>query len=266
MTSSQMVSRDGRDGGLPVGEAGAAERWAAILGGTALGLAGARRGSWAGAALMALGGGLFLAGAAGVPVARALREGLGEAHLPDGLRSGVAGLLPVAEEPTTTQAVVTIAAPPETIFRFWRNVANLPRLMSHLERVDVLSEKDSRWIARGPGGVELCWTSTLDKVEENALITWHTLEGAELPHRGSFMLAPAPGGRGTEVRLTLVYRPPAGAGGRAVSRLFGSAPEQQSREALRRLKRLIETGELPTIEGQPHGTRGTRGRMQEGME
>lgn len=240
--------------------AGTAERWVTMVGGTALGLAGlrlsgSRHGSWAAAALTALGGGLFLAGAAGVPVARTVRETIGTGALP-----GVAGLLPLPEEPTTTQAVVTIGVPPGTVFRYWRNFANLPRLMGHLERVDVLSDKDSLWIARGPGGVELRWRSTLDKLRENELITWHTVGEADLPHRGSFQLRPAPGDRGIEARLTLIYRPPAAAGGRAVSRLFGTSPEQQAREALRRLKRILETGELPTVEGQPHGA---YGRMQE---
>lgn len=241
------------------GHSGTTERWVAMMGGTALGLAGLRRGSWA---LAALGGGLFLAGAAGVPiagpVARRVREGdLGDAF------GGVAGLLPTAQrEPTTTQANVTVAAPPDKLFRYWRNVRNLTDLFPHLEAVEVLSDVESRWKARGPGGVAVVWHSALDKLRENELITWHTLEGAPLPHRGSVMFKPAPGDRGTEVRLTLVYHPPAGAGGRAVSRLFGMAPEQQAREALRRLKRIVETGELPTIEGQPRGNRGTREVME----
>lgn len=236
-------------------EAGTTERWVAIMGGTALGLAGLRRGSWA---LAALGGGLFLAGAAGVPlaepVARRVREG--------GLRD-VAGLLPAMDrEPTTTQANVTIAAEPEKLFRFWRNFGNLTKLFPHLDAVEVQSDTESCWKAHGPGGMQVVWHSKLDKLRENELITWHTLEDAELPHRGLVMFHPAPGGRGAEVSLTLVYRPPGGQAGRAVSRLFGSAPEQQAREALRRLKRIMEAGELPTIEGQPRGNR----RMREIVE
>ncbi|MBP2294884.1 SRPBCC family protein [Azospirillum rugosum] len=260
---------EGRSGPTHSGtvHSGTTERWVAMMGGTALGLAGLRRGSWA---LAALGGGLFLAGAAGVPiaepVARRVREGdFGLGDLGDVAERlpGVAGLLPAAQrEPTTTQANVTVAAPPDKLFRHWRNFRNLTELFPHLDAVEVLSDTESRWKAHGPGGVEVVWHSALDKVRENELITWHTLEGAQLPHRGSVMFKPAPGDRGTEVRLTLVYQPPAGAGGRAVSRLFGSAPEQQAREALRRLKRIMEAGELPTIEGQPRGNRGMREVME----
>ncbi|MGY0829345.1 SRPBCC family protein [Azospirillum argentinense] len=226
----------GRDGRRrPEGSAGTLERWAAILGGTALGFAGVRRGSWA---LGALGGGLFLAGAAGVPLSSPLRQ---------------AALPALRREPTTTQANVTIAVPAEKLFRHWRNVRHLAALFPHLDAVEILSDTESRWKAHGPGGVPVIWNSRLDKIRENELITWHTLEGADLPHRGTVLFRPAPGGRGTEVSLTLAYHPPGGVGGNAVSRLFGAAPEQQAREALRRLKRIMEVGELPTIKGQPSG-------------
>lgn len=255
MTPDRTVEAQSGTTGSGTARSGTTERWVAMMGGTALGLVGLRRGSWA---LAALGGGLFLAGAAGVPVAGPVARRVREGGV-GGLLGDVAGLVPTAQrEPTTTQANVTVAAPPDKLFRYWRNVRNLTELFPHLDAVEVLSDTESRWKAHGPGGVPVVWHSALDKVRENELITWHTLEGAQLPHRGSVLFKPAPGGRGTELRLTLIYHPPAGAGGRAVSRLFGAAPEQQAREALRRLKRIVETGELPTIDGQPRGNRGMR--------
>jgi hypothetical protein len=41
--------------------------------------------------------------------------------------------------------------------------------------------------------------------------------------------------------------------GTAVAKLFGEEPGQQLDEDLRRLKCLMEAGEIPTIEGQPSG-------------
>lgn len=239
------------------GAAGPGERWAAIMGGTALGVAGLRRGDWIGMTLAAVGGGLLFAGAAGVPVAARVRDLGRDLGRDTGMGGRVAGLVPALDrEPTTVQANVTIAASREKVFRFWRNFGNLPRLMSHLEAVEIESATRSCWKARGPGGAEVRWHSEIDKERENELISWHTVEDADLPHRGQVMFHDAPGGRGTEVRLTLIYRPPGGQAGRAVARLFGMAPGQQAREALRRLKCLMEAGEIPTIEGQPHGARG----------
>ena len=58
---------------------------------------------------------------------------------------------------------------------------------------------------------------------------------------------------GTRVRVHLQYSPPGGKLGAAVAWLFGEEPTIQIREDLRRFKQLIETGEIPTTEGQPSG-------------
>ncbi|WP_278251901.1 SRPBCC family protein, partial [Sabulibacter ruber] len=104
---------------------------------------------------------------------RDLGEGLGEGGL-DRIGGGVAGLIPSARrEPTTTQSGVTIAAQPERLFRFWRNFGNLPKIMDHLEAVEIESEKRSHWKAKGPGGVRLDWFSEIERERENELISWH---------------------------------------------------------------------------------------------
>jgi uncharacterized membrane protein len=42
--------------------------------------------------------------------------------------------------------------------------------------------------------------------------------------------------------------------GKWIAALFGENPERQVREDLRNFKRVMELGEIPTIQGQPHGT------------
>jgi uncharacterized membrane protein len=65
---------------------------------------------------------------------------------------------------------------------------------------------------------------------------------------------PGASGRGTEVKVVIDYIPPGGRVGKWVAALFGRDPSAQIREDLRRFKRLMETGDIPTTEGQPHGT------------
>ncbi|MGZ5140173.1 MAG: SRPBCC family protein, partial [Burkholderiales bacterium] len=64
---------------------------------------------------------------------------------------------------------------------------------------------------------------------------------------------PAAGGRGTEVRVELEYRPPAGSMGRTVARLFGEEPRQQVNDDRRRFKQVMETGEIVRSDGSPDG-------------
>ena len=53
--------------------------------------------------------------------------------------------------------------------------------------------------------------------------------------------------------MVLKYDPPAGKVGAKIAKLFGQAPEQQIHEDLKRFKAIMETGETPSIEGQPFG-------------
>ena len=75
----------------------------------------------------------------------------------------------------------------------------------------------------------------------------------DVRHGGQVEFRPATGGRGTVAEIHLSYEAPAGSAGAALAKLFGEEPEIQVREDLRRFKRLIETGEIPTTEGQPSG-------------
>jgi uncharacterized membrane protein len=84
---------------------------------------------------------------------------------------------------------------------------------------------------------------TLDQPGQR--IAWRSVEGTtNVPNRGVVRFAPAPGDRGTEVEVELKYEPPVGALGAAVAKLFGEEPSQQIASDLRRLKQVLETGEV----------------------
>jgi NADPH:quinone reductase-like Zn-dependent oxidoreductase len=61
------------------------------------------------------------------------------------------------------------------------------------------------------------------------------------------------GDRGTEVHVHIDYLPPGGAIGHWVASMLGENPSRVVREDVRRFKRLMETGEVPTIDGQTRG-------------
>lgn len=151
---------------------------------------------------------------------------------------------------------VAINRPPSECYAFWRDLENLPRFMRHVERVHRLDHARSRWVVRGPAGKRIAWDAEVVREERDRLIAWRSLEGADVDSTGAVEFTPRPGGRGTLVRVAMEYRPPAGVLGAAVAKLLGEAPDRQLKEDLRRLKQLLETGEVPTTEGQPAGPRG----------
>lgn len=148
---------------------------------------------------------------------------------------------------------VTINRPRDEVYSYWRQIENLPRFMKHLESVTGTPDERSHWVALGPAGVKVEWDaeSTADKHGE--LIAWKSIPEAQIPNTGEVRFQDAPAGRGTEVHVHLTYNPPGGAAGAAVAKLLGGEPDQTVREDLRRFKRLLETGEIATTDGQPSG-------------
>jgi uncharacterized membrane protein len=77
-------------------------------------------------------------------------------------------------------------------------------------------------------------------------IAWKSEPESEVETEGRVEFFEQGPGRGTGVRLTLKYQPPAGLPGRAVAKILQREPNVQARRDLRRFKQLIETGEVAT--------------------
>jgi uncharacterized membrane protein len=220
-----------------------------VEGGGVLALYGLSRGSLGGLALAGLGGILAYRGLTGhCEVYHALGISTAEPH------SSQASI--PAGEGVKIERSITINRTPEELFRFWRNFENLPRVMSYLESVKDLGNNRSHWVACGPLGYRVEWDAEVITERPNELIGWRSLPGSEVDTAGSVHFTRAPGGRGTEVRVTLKYDPPMGKMGHAIARLFGRSPDAEIAEDLRCLKQRMETGETPTTQGQPRGSCG----------
>lgn len=164
--------------------------------------------------------------------------------------------------PVRTRTVTTVNRPVDEVYRRWRQLEDLPTFTTHLESVRVTGDRTSHWVAKGPvGTVEWDATITVDRPGE--VIAWRSVEGADVDHAGEVRFRPAPGDRGTEVEVDLIYEVPGGRLGRIVARVLGEHPEQQAKDDLRRFKQLLETGEIPRSSGSPEGTRAARQWKQE---
>ena len=150
---------------------------------------------------------------------------------------------------------ITIGAPPEQVYGFWRTLENLPRFMKHLESVTNLGGGRSTWTARGPGGATASWEAQIVEDRPNERIAWRSLEASDLYNEGSVDFLRGPDS-GTVVRVEMRYAPPGGRIGAAMLRLLHREPGQQIAEDLRRLKQIIETGEVvesdATLAPDPH--------------
>jgi uncharacterized membrane protein len=141
---------------------------------------------------------------------------------------------------------VTIDRPREELYDFWRHFKNLPLFMDNVHSVTVQSETHSHWVIEAPAGKTVEWDAVITRDEPGRLIAWESLEGASVRNSGRVEFLDSPDHRGTVVRVTLTYDPPAGAVGKLIAKLFQREPKVQARQDLRRFKQLMETGEVST--------------------
>jgi uncharacterized membrane protein len=219
MSSEWEMRRNARDGGS---QAQALQRWGMLLGGGALAVYALTRRRPA------------LAAAGGLIAYRGAKLGTTKFH---------------------ARASFAINCSPETAYRMWRALENLPIFMRHLESVREQGDGRSEWTAVGPMGKRLRWRSQITEDRENEFLAWRSTEDSDFQNWGSVEFRRAPGNRGTIVTAEMEYTPPAGVLGKAALAIFGKDPEFTMREDLRRFKALIEMHEIPTTEGQPHGPR-----------
>jgi uncharacterized membrane protein len=223
---AENVTRRSRERDTRDNRSDKARRWGAVITGSSIAAYGVSRRSPSGIALAAAGGLLAYSGAR-----------------------------PNRERELIARSSMIINNPKQKVYEFWRNFENLPLFMRHLETVSVTGERRSRWIALGPMGTRIAWDAEIINEIPNEEIRWRSLPSSDVDVSGIVRFSQANVDRGTLVQVVSAVEPPAGALGEAVAKMFGKDPSFMMRQDLRRLKALIETGEIPTIEGQSHGPR-----------
>lgn len=141
---------------------------------------------------------------------------------------------------------ITIGVPREEIYAFWRDLKNLARVMENIERIDDLGDGRSHWVVKAPAGQTVEWDARITVDEPGRRLAWTSEEGAQVKNRGTVEFRDAPADKGTEVHATIVYEPPGGALGKVIAGLFQQEPGLQAKRDLRRLKMILETGEIAT--------------------
>jgi uncharacterized membrane protein len=203
-------------------------KWGALLGGGTLAVVGLTRRSRSGIAMAAAGGLLAYAGTR--------------------VNGGVA--------PAVARTSLILNTSPDEAYRFWRDFESMPLYMPHLESVNKIGERTYRFIARTPTGGEIRWDAEVYSDRQNESISWRSLPGSDVQVEGSLQFRRASGERGTLVIASLNFRPAPG-GIASAARFLNKAAAFLLRQDFRRAKALIETGEIPTTEGQSHGPRST---------
>lgn len=195
--------------------------------------------SWLGAGLATAGIGLLYRAASGYcPAVAAL--GLGVRNS----KTNRLGRRKIhSEQATKIERTIEINRPADELYRFWRSLENLPCVMSHLESVQVITDRLSHWVVRTMAGVPLVeWDAEIINDVENERIGWRSLNGSDVDNTGSVRFEPTADGQRTRLTVTLQYALPAGKVGTVIAKLVGEDPDSQIAEDLQRFKHSIESG------------------------
>jgi len=215
-----------------------AERVACGIIGAGLAMAGLARGGVARWGLLLVGGALVRRALTGrCPIYQRLE--LDKRHP----RSGVPG-----NRGTRIEAAVEVRCAAETLFQFWRNLENLPRVMRQVKAVEQHDAKRSHWKVAGPAGQTFEWDAEIINEEDGRLIAWQSLPGARVSNAGSVWFEPTSDGA-TRVKVVFEYDPPVGSMGVALAELWGASPKADLAEDLKRFKEFAEA-ELSATAGR----------------
>jgi uncharacterized membrane protein len=149
---------------------------------------------------------------------------------------------------------ITIDAPPEAVYRFWRQLERLPEIMPHLEKVEQLDSRRSRWTAIAFDRLPITWEAEIINDVPFETIGWKTLRGESVQTAGSVTFKPAAAGRCTELRVHLQYLPPGGHAARWFAWLVGEDPAKMTRDGLQALKQRLETDRPVVLDGNSYST------------
>ena len=226
------------------------ERVGSVILGATLVAVGLRRRDAGGIAAALIGGALIHRGATGhcaVYSSLGVSTGSSDAVL-DRQSRGISGRSATvnARRAIKVERNVTIETPRAELYAFWRRFENLPRFMEHLVSVSSDATGRSHWVAKAPAGQTVEWDAVIVNDVPDSIIAWKTVGNPDVANAGAVNFSDAPGGRGTIVKVSLDYEPPAGRVGALIARLFGEDPDRQVREDLRKFKQLMETGEITT--------------------
>jgi uncharacterized membrane protein len=236
---AKRTSRDAAPAGThkdPYQNLGGVERGVSVALGTILGLAATQSKGPLGIMLGLAGGAMVARGVTGTaPVKRLLGTEPDERRL-----AKKEGWSSAAKAPRS----VTINAGRDAVWDVLRNVAGWPSFMENITAARSSGTTLSFTAQGATGPVETRARITED--EPGQKFAWESIKGSAHPNRASFELREATGGRGTEIHALVAYAPTSGSFGRYAAKFTQKEPGIQTRRDLKRLKNLIEAGEVAT--------------------
>jgi uncharacterized membrane protein len=171
---------------------------------------------------------------------------------------GATGVCPVykrlGRDTTDPEAVnisekITVNAPREKVYEFWRDLSNLPKFMTHLKSVEEHGA-ESHWVANTPGNlIALSWNAEITREDAGTYIGWQSVDGSMVDNAGKVQFIDTLNGTGTELHVEINYFPPAGSVGRGLASIFNGMFEKMIRQDIANFKDYAEKADFLSFAG-----------------
>jgi len=128
------------------------------------------------------------------------------------------------------------------VYKFWRNLDNLPLFMKHIESVEVLDKINSKWkmqIFEKFPSIE--WHAEITADKKNEMISWQSIPNSQIENFGQVDFTEISKNE-TQLDVLIKYKAPAGKPGEVVARLLNPLLKGMVEKDLKSFKNYIETG------------------------
>lgn len=140
------------------------------------------------------------------------------------------------------------------VYSALKNIENLPYFFEHLEKVQMKNSNQGEWHFRdSEQNTVVSMPMNIETDDMASSLVWKSETSAGFNYSIGIFLEPAAADRGTVVRMLVAYDTLAGKTIGRLEALLGKDAMISSKRNLYRLKAFIETGHVPTTEGQPSG-------------
>lgn len=140
----------------------------------------------------------------------------------------------------TVKHAVTVHAPAQACYDWWRPLTRLPEIFSDVRSVEPLEGERTSWTIDGPAAVPVRWEAEVAEDSPPHTLAWRTVDAgiAEMTQSGVVEFHDRRNGY-TDVEVQLEYDLPAGKAGEAVAKRFDD-PQHKVEQACEEFETIIE--------------------------
>ncbi len=148
--------------------------------------------------------------------------------------------------PFTISKSIVINQKRPDVYQYWRNLENLPNIMSHIHKVQKINDSQYHWEAKFSDR-KIKWNAQITEEIPDSKISWQSMESADVSNSGSVEFFDAPGNKGTELRVTINYLPSETEAGKIIAGFLNPLFKNAVKNDLNEFRRKVESGQISVV-------------------